>query len=174
MNKLYEKKGLDKMYYSMIVLVIVLNFLQSNKVMTLNSQYMRVFNTLAMISVLMLLDRDFFLPFLGDAVFPSGVLSNVIPAGADTKVCVKVPPNTKVVFWAAEGNESTDIMPWTAYKKYNNSGVAVSDASGNVCLNVRKPSGYKKPYMGGKLKPHVHYRYAISGGMFSTIKTAYL
>lgn len=173
MNKIYQEKSLQKLYIALISIVIFMNFLHSNKVLQLNEKYMRIFNTMGMVALVLVMDRDYFLPFLGDTVFPSGLLTNTVPSGATETVCVYVKPNTKVVYWASEPNEDTDIMPWTAYKKYTNSGVATSDANGKVCMSIRKPNGYKTPF-GQKLQPHIHYRCALSGGMFSSIQTKFL
>jgi hypothetical protein len=173
MNKIYQEKSLQKLYIALISIVVFINFLYSNKVIELNDKYLRVLNTMGMIALVLIMDRDYFLPFLGDTVFPSGLLSDTAPKGASKSVCVYVKPNTKVVYWASEQNEDSDVMPWTAYKKYTNSGVTTSDANGKACLSVRMPSGYKTPF-GEKLKPHVHYRCALSGGMFSSIQTKFI
>lgn len=118
---------------------------------------------------------DYYLPFLGDCVLPSGLFSTVYsPLGADTNVVIaNLPPKCKVIYWASETNENTDIMPWEAYGDYQNAGVAVASNKGEALCSVRSPSGYMKPNK-MKLKPHIHYRYTLTKGMLSKVYTKYL
>ena len=122
-------------------------------------------------------DRDYYLPFLGDTVFPNGLLAaHVTPNSADTTIEIKVPPNTKVIYWAAEpcdGECDKNLMAWDAYGNYSNSGVATSNDEGVALLSIRGPPPmYKVPNEEYKLKAHVHYRYQTSAGMFSKIYTS--
>lgn len=131
-------------------------------------------NILSFISLVMLFDRDLFLPFLGKCAVPQSILTLQTPKDADTKVNVNVPPNTKVLYWAAEPNTNSNIMPWTAYKKYTNAGVVISNKDGVAELIVRNPGGYSKPFPKGKLESHVHYRYVRTNGMLSRVYTEFL
>ena len=134
-----------------------------------------LFLAIAVVTAIVASDRDFFLPFLGDTVFPNGLLAaHVTPNGADVMASAVVPPNTKVVYWAAEPcyeNCEVPVMAWDAYKTYTNSGVATSDEQGIVRFMVRGPQAYNVPYKDHTLKPHVHYRYMKHNGMFSKIFT---
>jgi hypothetical protein len=173
MNKLYRKKTLEKLFYAIIMFVITIQFLNTSKIVKLSEYNLKVISAVGMVAVVMLFKRDYFLPFLGDTVFPNGLLKETAPINADKTVIVKVPNERKVVYWASEPNTNTDIMPWTAYKKYDNAGVTMSDSDGNAKLSVRTPTSYKVPW-GKKLKAHIHYRYTLTNGMFSSIKTVYL
>jgi uncharacterized membrane protein YuzA (DUF378 family) len=121
----------------------------------------------------LMLQRDTYLPFLGDAVYPCGALKEKIPNDHTHEVLVKVPPNSNVVYWASEPeNKELEIVsnPWDAYHKYGNSGVVKADEQGNAVLKFRDPKKYKVP--GGRiLNEHVHYRYCKSPGMLSRIYT---
>jgi uncharacterized membrane protein YuzA (DUF378 family) len=118
--------------------------------------------------------RDYYLPFLGDAVFPCGALTEKVPEMADTTVTVKVAPNVNVVYWAAEPNTKVVSTPWEAYNKYANTGVAKSDANGNVVLKFRKPAYYKVPgLLKRTIEPHVHYRVCSYNGMLQRVETKY-
>ena len=115
--------------------------------------------------------RNVYLPFLGESIYPCDNLVDKTPDSAELTVTVTdVPAGTKVVYWAAEPSTSIVSDPWKAYGKYENSGVATSDASGKAVLSVRKPTGYKLP-SGRELKPHVHYRFCQKPGMLSEIRT---
>lgn len=122
-------------------------------------------------ALFLVLKRDVYLPFLGDAVYPTNPdeLEPRIPEGANKQVVVKVPPNSPVVYWAAQSGE-TAPNPQEAYGDYSNSGVAISDKFGNALLKFRNPRDYKIP-SGNVLKPHVHYRYGKYHGMMSRIET---
>jgi uncharacterized membrane protein YuzA (DUF378 family) len=119
-------------------------------------------------------DRDTYLPFLGETVFPCSVLPDQIPAGATRSVQVRAEPGHKVVYWATEpGTE--DVVPSyvDAYRKYENAGVATADSSGIATLKVREPQAYKVPIK-GRLEAHVHFRVCGPTGFIGRIKTIFL
>lgn len=116
--------------------------------------------------------RNFYLPFLGDTVVPTGLLKETKPADATRQVTVQTEPNTKVVYWSSEPNTKVVSTPWSAYKTYENAGVTISDGEGRATLHVRSPSSYKTPW-GRTLRPHVHWRCVRMGGMLSEIKTTF-
>jgi uncharacterized protein len=125
-----------------------------------------------------LLSRDYYLPFLGEAVFPCGPLVAKVPSDANVQVVVSVAPNSNVIYWAADhkqgdGKEGEEILknPWVAYGQYSNAGVARSDDKGRAVLRVRKPPAYRVPPFGRELKPHVHYRVCDHDGMMSPVRT---
>ena len=122
-------------------------------------------------------DRNFYLPFLGWAVYPCGSLAEKVPINADTNVIVQVNPNSNVVYWASEPskieNQPID-NPWDAYANYDNSGVVKSDSTGKAVLHVRSPSSYNVGLLNTTLKTHVHYRVCKHPGMLSDIKTVFV
>lgn len=120
-------------------------------------------------------DRDTYLPFLGDSVYPCSGLADKVPDDATVSVSVKVPPGSKVVYWAAEHSKELDIAPnpWAAYVGYNNSGVVTANADGTALLKVREPIGYKV-HSGMTLKKHIHYRYCKFPGMLSRVETVFV
>jgi uncharacterized membrane protein YuzA (DUF378 family) len=123
----------------------------------------------------LMLQRDTYLPFLGDAAYPCAALKEKIPNNHTHEVNVTVPPNSNVVYWASEPlnkDLELDIVsnPWEAYQKYGNSGVVKADNQGNAVLKFRNPSQYRIP-SGKALNPHVHYRYCKTPGMLSRIYT---
>jgi uncharacterized protein len=121
--------------------------------------------------------RDFYLPFLGKAVFPCGSLVEKTPQGADTEVEITTRPGVNVIYWAAEPGKDADFVaenPWEAYSEYANTGVSKSDpVTGKATLAFRRPMTYHLPaWKGGKVvKPHVHYRTCCRKGMLGPVKT---
>jgi uncharacterized protein len=129
---------------------------------------------LAAISVMF--NRDTYLPFLGEAVFPHSMIPEQIPEGADSQVQVKVQPGAKVIYWAAE--PATEGMKklndWRkAYVKFMNVGVVKASNTGVATLLVRNPQPYTVPWM-GRLEPHVHFRECMEDGMMGRIHTVYM
>lgn len=117
-------------------------------------------------------NRDTYLPFLGESVFPCAVLSEQVPPGATRAVTVSVQPGAKVVYWATEpGNGTGDWKE--AYRGFQNAGVASADTNGIATLKVREPQAYRVPWK-GKLQPHVHFRVCDATGFVGRIKTVFL
>jgi uncharacterized membrane protein YuzA (DUF378 family) len=117
-------------------------------------------------------NRDTYLPFLGESVFPCSVLGNQVPPGATRSIEVRVQPDSKVVYWASEpgsGQGSWD----QAYLTYQNAGVTTSDSSGIAILKVREPQGYSVPIR-GPIETHIHFRVCGQTGFVGRIKTVYL
>ena len=120
----------------------------------------RVIYVLVGIAALYLVfDRDTYLPFLGETVYPCGSLADKVPSDATVSVEVKVPPGSKVVYWASEHSKEMDVMPdpWLAYMNYENSGVVTADEKGIALLKIREPIAYKIP-SGRKLEKHIQMR----------------
>jgi len=149
------------------------------------TKYMLKYKVLSFIIILAIVasiiynmfDRNFYLPFLGWAVYPCGSLAEKIPQNADTKVSVSVPPGVNVIYWASEPSspEKQPINnPWDAYANYDNSGVVRSDANGKAVLSVRSPSSYQVGLLKKQLKTHIHYRICKHPGMLSDVKTVFL
>ena len=127
--------------------------------------------------LLYVVDRNYYLSFLGQMVYPCGSMAEKIPVNSDTSITVKVPPNVNVIYWASEpvDNGKQPISnPWDAYASYDNAGVVKSDNEGNAVLRVRKPSSYKVGLMSRVLKHHIHYRICSNPGMLSEIKTVFI
>jgi uncharacterized membrane protein YuzA (DUF378 family) len=127
-------------------------------------------------AVAVMFDRDTYLPFLGPTVAPCAGLENRVPSGATREVRVTIEPNTKVLYWASEpSTKALEQLPtWKeAYDKYENVGVATSDANGVVLMKVREPQPYSVPWK-GRLEPHVHYRVCRGDGFMERIKTVFI
>lgn len=120
-------------------------------------------------------NRDTYLPFLGESVFPCAVLQDQTPAGATRTVQVRVEPNAKVIYWAAEPTDGTGVVHSydIAYGNYLNTGVTTADHNGFAILKVREPQPYTVPWR-GKLDAHVHFRSCAKTGFISRIKTVFL
>jgi uncharacterized membrane protein YuzA (DUF378 family) len=119
-------------------------------------------------------NRDTYLPFLGESVFPCSVLPDQVPAGATRTVQVKVEPHSKVVYWASEPADGNEVKTYKdAYRQYQNAGVATADATGVATLKVREPQPYTVPFK-GRLDSHVHFRVCGPEGFVGRIKTVFL
>jgi uncharacterized membrane protein YuzA (DUF378 family) len=141
-----------------------------------NTIITRTIYVLVGISALLLaFDQDFYLSFLGQAVYPCGSLTGKVPAKADTEVRVRVPPNSNVIYWASEPNKDDAVIdnPWDAYMNYENSGVVKANDMGEATLKIRHPSSYIVP-IGRQLSKHLHYRYCFHPGMLSKVFTVYV
>ena len=127
-------------------------------------------------------DRNYYLPFLDDAVFPDGLFPpNVTPMSANMQHTItNVPKNTKIIYWAAEPCDLTETcgtarLPWDAYNDYTNAGITMSNSRGHAVIKIRgKPQGYNVPYKSKVIMPHIHYRYHKKNGMYSQVHTVYL
>jgi uncharacterized membrane protein YuzA (DUF378 family) len=134
------------------------------------------YGLIGLCALMIMFDRDTYLPFLGETVMPASVLAERVPAGASLAVKVRVPPGSKVLYWAAE--PATDglehMNDWReAYQEFENAGVTHADSRGNAILKVRPPQAYTVPFR-GRLDPHVHYRVCHPDGMMGRIDTVFL
>ena len=120
-------------------------------------------------------NRDFYLPFLGPTVIPATLAVKRVDNLTNVQL-KNLPPNTKVIYWAAKSTNDVIGDPITAYKDYTNSGMAISSSNGDLTIQIECPSKYKisKFNIFTKTLPkHVHYRYELSSypGMFSKVFT---
>jgi uncharacterized membrane protein YuzA (DUF378 family) len=131
-----------------------------------------IYGLVGLSGLYLLFRRDYYLPFLGETVFPCDPLTEKVPEKANTTVEVTVRPNANVVFWAAEeGADEIVGNPWKAYMRYANSGVVRADAKGRAVLRVRRPVSYRVPPMGRILDQHIHYRVCGESGILGRIET---
>jgi uncharacterized membrane protein YuzA (DUF378 family) len=132
--------------------------------------------TIGLASLYFITNRDVYLPFLGESVYPCDSLKEHTPKDATEVERIKVSPYALVVYWAAEPkleNKKNAKNPWIAYQNYENYGIVRADENGEAILKFRKPRGYKVP-SGKTIKPHVHYRYCKYPGILSKIYTKYI
>ena len=117
------------------------------------------------------LDRTLWLPFLGECAMAPSLIPIKSNQG-DTKVPVKVSPNSKVAYWSALPGDKT-IPVKDAYDKFINAGVVMSDADGNAVLQFDKGTKYSVP-TGRVLESHVHYRVIGNDGLMGPVNTVYV
>jgi hypothetical protein len=127
------------------------------------------------IAIALAFNRDTYLPFLGESVFPCSVLTDQVPAGATRAVQVQVTPGAKVIYWASEPVDSDGSVPnfEGAYRQYLNAGVTTADDTGLAVLKVREPQPYTVPIR-GQLDSHVHFRVCGPNGFIGRIKTVFV
>jgi hypothetical protein len=111
------------------------------------------------------------LPFLGETVFPNGILQPIFPKGANVEYTIdNLPPNVDIVYWGASKDGGGDVGPNIAYDEYKNAGISKSDEFGVAKLKFMCPSTYS--VYGRALPKHIHYRYTISPGLLSDVFTS--
>ena len=125
-------------------------------------------------AIICAMNRDTWLPFLGETVLPSTFVPLHEHKG-DTNIQVNVKPNTKVAYWSALPRTDNIIPTVTnAYGDYSNYGVVMSDDNGDVILSFNKGTSYTVPN-GSTINPHVHYREINDDwGMMGPVQTYYL
>jgi uncharacterized membrane protein YuzA (DUF378 family) len=134
-----------------------------------------IYLVVAMSAIVLMVQRDTFLPFLGKTVMPQPITEHTPKGDLIKKTVENLPPNVKVIYWASLPSDKVVDNPEDAYGDYSNQGVTTSDAKGNAILHVKNPASYKIPSyydpFKGTLKPHIHYRYWTSNGMASRLYT---
>ena len=125
-------------------------------------------------ALLFISKRDNWLPFLGQTVFPKGLLKDSSPTTFNKQVTLNVGiPNAKVVYWASNDTKNETTPVFDAYGDFSNAGVAISNSNGDATLKVRKSTGYIVPN-GKHIKRHVHYRLAKDEySMLGSVNTEY-
>lgn len=118
--------------------------------------------------------KELYLPFLNETIIPEKMISLKKPKKSNYVIDIEVPPNSKVMYWAAkkiEGNTNPNVRE--AYGDYSNGGIVKANSDGKVKLYFNKGSGYEK--FGKSFRPrHVHYRYILEDSAFmSKIYTVY-
>ena len=182
-NKKYTQLIIQKIAYVFLIVGAInwlfvgffdLNLLTGIFGLNLFSRLLFVLVGLA--GIYFMLQRDFYLPFLGESVFPCAGLEDREPSGANTSVTVQVEPLAKVLYWASEPETDAlkEINDWRkAYDAFENVGVTTADEAGNATLNVRKPQPYSVPFK-GRIEPHIHYRVCEEGGMIGAVRTVFI
>jgi hypothetical protein len=127
-------------------------------------------------ALILMFNRDTYLPFLGETVLPCTTIPERVPPGATKELRVPAPAGSKVLYWAAEPamEELKQLQSWEqAYNKYENAGVTTTDSTGIAILKVRNPQPYLVPFK-GRLEPHVHFRICDGSGMLGRVKTVFV
>lgn len=173
-NKLYQDKYIDKMFKVTMLAIALIAVYQNYNKNNLSNLLITIVSAFVLINFAT--KRDYYLPFLGDSVIPTGLLVPHFPEDASVTKKIRVKPNQKVVFWASEPSKNQTQMPWEAYKKYQNAGVSVANKNGIAIIRIRSPSSYTKPWGYGDsvLKRHFHYRVVKTNGMLGRVETVYV
>jgi len=130
-----------------------------------------IYIIVAIAGISLALKKETWLPFLGRTVIPTNVLDLKVPVKYDTKVKITIEPNTKVIYWAALGKNNPNQDVSVAYNNYENSGVALSDATGIVELLILAGDSYIVPPFGIMKPRHIHYRIVKSNNILGQVNT---
>jgi uncharacterized membrane protein YuzA (DUF378 family) len=133
----------------------------------------RIIFILVGISALLLIgQRDVYLPFLGSTVLPCSAIPVSVPDRADKEVIIRgLQPGAKILYWASEPETAglASINTWQqAYLGFMNAGVTVVDRRGIATLRIRSPQPYTVP-IHGRIERHVHWRQCGDGGMLGPV-----
>jgi hypothetical protein len=130
---------------------------------------------IGILPLLVMPKRDTYLPFLGDMALPSSALSATKLEGNVLIQLVNLPPNSKVIYWAANPGTDPKTSPKKAYAGHFNGGVSITDNKGTAQIAISCPQNYTVNRFGiDKVLPkHVHFRYELpdKNGLFSRIET---
>ena len=132
-----------------------------------------IYVIVALAAVKLMIRIDTWLPFLGYSALPSTFIP-LKQMNGDTSIIVKVRPNTKVAYWSSSKVDKAGVPDVKeAYNDYSNSGVVMSDATGNAKLIFNKGTSYIVPW-GKEIPKHVHYReLGFDWGMMGPVKAEY-
>lgn len=124
----------------------------------------------------LLTQRDLYLPFLGRAAFPMGIVQDeVAPKGANVSHELTFDSKNdgkRVIYWGAKPSQQVVPNPWDAYQDFSNAGVAIIK-NGKATVKFFCPTAYKVPW-GKTLNRHIHYRVCCERGLMEPVQTAYI
>lgn len=196
---------IDKYVYMISIVLVLLVSIntgleQYNNINIINNiiqgkQSQKIFYmVVAFLAIILALQRQTFLPFLGETVVPSSLfeeknnnnLSGLLSKNSNLiNLKIYAPNAEKVIWWAADdnilnnsninsnSNSNVEETPELAYNEYKNSGISNVMSDGNAYVVFPCPKSYKVGLLKRILKKHIHYR-ETRGGMLSEVKTIYL
>ena len=142
-----------------------------NNLLSTNIDYYNyIYVIVALAAIVLILNRNTWLPFLGKTVVPGSLFNLHTPPNANKVLSVNVKPNSKVIYWAALGNSENQSVE-TAYNHYENCGVVMSDNHGVASLLIMDGYGYNTNI--GHINKHIHYRVCYDRGMMGEVKIIY-
>lgn len=135
---------------------------------------------IGVLGLVLLFERDMYLPFLADMAFPTSMLEPLKDMRNEYDIIVSVenlPPKSKVVYWAADPKDPRGISAKNAkeaYGDYTNAGVVMTNELGVAHIPLKCPQSYTVSHFylfDNHLPPHMHYRYELPGtkGMLSEV-----
>lgn len=130
-------------------------------------------------TVILIIKRDTYLPFLGYAAFPISLMpqEDVAPINATKEIDLTfdetVKDGTYVIYWGAQPSDDAAVSPSMAYGDYRNTGVT-SVRGGKAKVKFACPGEYYVPF-GRKMNRHIHYRLCCArNGMLGPVQTAFV
>ena len=132
-----------------------------------------IYSLVALAAIKLAMNRDLWLPFLGESVLP-GSLVPLKKVVGDTTIAVKVKPNTRIAYWASLPQETNKLpLVHEAYGDFKNAGVVLSNNDGIANLIVNKGTNYIVP-TGREIQRHIHYRELDQVyGLMGALQTVY-
>jgi hypothetical protein len=133
-------------------------------------------------ALILAINRDTYLPFLGKTVMPSSLIfAEKTPQGANVNYTIllnNAKDGTKVIYWGANSSDKNEIKtnPLEAYNNYVNAGVSTV-SNGKAKITFFCPDKYQVEHLGFKstIKRHIHYRLQCpETGIMSSVLTIYV
>jgi uncharacterized membrane protein YuzA (DUF378 family) len=185
----FDSMYIRKKIYMIAIMLILLGSINWLAIGTVGQDLVRlilppryakwIYIVIGLSAIPLVLSRDIYLPFLGETLVPGAALEQRVPQNANDQITVTTKPGAKVLYWTTEPNptQGKEIGSWReAYNTYENSGVAVADATGKALLRFRgPPQPYKVPMRFSALEPHIHFRICDGEtGMMGRVQTMFL
>jgi hypothetical protein len=143
----------------------------------INSMLRVIMILIGVVALLVMPCSDLYLPFLSASAIPANILADTEPRGTVVLELTNMPPNVKVMYWAAKGLVGAEVSdnPKDAYNGSINGGVTTTSDEGTALLTLDCPVAYHVSRFGiDKVLPkHVHFRYELpeKKGLFSRVQT---
>lgn len=147
-------------------------------IITFDKAYIKILLYLIILAsvMYMLLNRTYYLPFLGKTVIPSSAFKpfETSDPSAKTITLQDIDKNAEgIIYWAANSSNNVADNPQIAYEKFSNYGVSPV-VNGMANIKFLCPQRYfvtKFGIMNTLLNKHLHYRLIYPTGILSEIKT---
>jgi len=129
-----------------------------------------VYILIACVGIYLAMQRSTYLPFLGETVLPSAILTEKYDKNKKLTATIESSDGEYLIFWAAKKDDDLTKLAYVkdAYGDYKNSGVS-KFVNGKAPVYLDEPQEYH--VRGNKMTKHFHYRIVYSNGLTSEIKT---
>lgn len=133
---------------------------------------------IGVLAIVVMPNRDMYLPFLGETALPASILVDTPRRGNVIFAIDGVTPNAKVIYWAANPSKEVGTNPKSAYSNTINGGITTASEEGVAHITLDCPQSYKVNRLGidKQLPKHVHFRVELvkQPGLFSPVQTRVL
>ena len=171
-----------RIWFHIVLVVLVLIFSMYASIVLIMADHeqsmLRFVSGIVLVSAIyLLIQRDMYLPFLGQTAIPTSLFKeNISPNGSnvETDLVIDAPDGSRVLYWGAQADTQSKVFstPQLAYKDYANAGIAVV-SKGKATIRFFCPVKYEVPW-GKTLDRHIHYRVVLDNGLIGPVRTTYV